>query len=148
VYGTTRPLNSFNPLWAQVEQYVDLVWLARRAPSLGDGVKVFFASPAWRPAWMGPFERRDLLRKYDPEASPAVRRYVLASWALLVVFIFCFIMWGAELSLASTLLVTAVSVLSLASLPALLEGRPWARPAEALRLALLPMLAWVLYVFR
>jgi sterol desaturase/sphingolipid hydroxylase (fatty acid hydroxylase superfamily) len=148
VYGTTRPLNSYNPLWAQVEQYADLVRLARRAPSLGAGLWVFFASPAWRPEWMGPFERRDPSRKYDPEASPAVRRYVLGNWVLLVVFVFCFVMWGAELSLATTLLVTGVAVLSLASLPALLEGRRWARPAEALRLALVPMLAWVLYVFR
>lgn len=148
VYGTTRPLNSFNPLWAQVETYVDLLRLARRAPSVGLALRVFVASPAWRPSWMGEAPRRDLLRKYEPPASPAVRRYALVNWALLMGGVFGYLLWGAELSAPSVLMVVGFIVLSLASLPALVEGRSWARPAEALRLASTPALVWVLFIFR
>ncbi|MFZ5446768.1 MAG: sterol desaturase family protein [Myxococcota bacterium] len=144
VYGTTRPINSFNPLWAQVETYVDLVKLARRAPTLFDAVKVFFASPAWRPAWMGEAEKRDLSRKYDPSASPGTKRYALINWVLLLFGVFAFLMWGASLAPMVKALIVGVMVMSLLSLPALIEGRSWARPLEVARLVTLPGLAALL----
>lgn len=144
VYGTTRPLNSFNPLWAQVETYVDLFKLARRAPTALDAVKVFFASPAWRPAWMGEAEKRDVSRKYDPAASKGTQVYALINWVVLLAGVFAFLMWGAPLPTMTKALVVGVMVLSLASLPALIEGRSWAKPLELARLVTLPGLGWML----
>ncbi len=146
VYGTTRPLQSYNPLWAQVETSVDLVRLARRAPTLTDAVKVFFASPAWRPGWMGEAPRRDFATKYDPPAPPGLQRYALVNWVLLLGGVFAFLMWGGALPLASQLAVAALVVLSLATLPALVEGRPWARALEGVRLLSLPVAAVVTIV--
>lgn len=143
VYGTTRPLASFNPLWAQVETYVDLVRLARRAPTLGDALRVFVASPAWRPAWMGEAARRDPATKYEPPASQGLRRYALVNWVLLLVAVFAFLMWGGALPRASQLALAAVLVLSLATLPALVEGKSWARPLEGARLLAVPVVAAV-----
>jgi sterol desaturase/sphingolipid hydroxylase (fatty acid hydroxylase superfamily) len=148
VYGTTRPLNSFNPLWAQVEQYLDLVRLARRAPTVVDAVKVFFASPAWRPAWMGEHEVRDLARKYDVPVSEGLKRYVLVQWVVLLVGVFCFLMWGAALSLVSLLAVSALVTLSIAALPGLVEGKAWAKPAEVARLLSAPGVAALVFIFR
>lgn len=133
VYGTTRPINSFNPLWAQVETYVDLFRLARRAPSLGQALKLFVASPAWRPEWMGEVVKRDFARKYAPEASPAARRYALVQWLVLLGGVFAFLMWGRALPPLPFFAVTGLIVLSLASLPALAEGKAWARPLEVAR---------------
>lgn len=147
VYGTTRPLNSFNPLWAQVEMYVDLVQLARKAPTAVDAFKVFFASPAWRPAWMGEALKRDFSRKYDTTPSPALVRYALFNWVLLLGGVFCFLMWGAALSAPSKGAVVAVVVMSVLALPALLEGRSWAKALEGARLLFVP-LALVLIAFR
>jgi alkylglycerol monooxygenase len=144
VYGTTRPLNSFNPLWAQVETYVELAKLARRAPTALDAFKVFFASPAWHPAWMGDFERRDPARKYDPPVSPGVRRYALGQWAALVAGVFVLLLFGQALSPLSQVSAAAFIALSLATLPALVEGRPWARAGEVVRLVLAPALVAVL----
>ncbi|MEW6434362.1 MAG: sterol desaturase family protein [Myxococcota bacterium] len=144
VYGTTRPINSFNPLWAQVETYVDLVRLAAKAPSVGQALKVFFASPAWRPAWMGEAEKRDFARKYQPAASAGVRAYAFAQWVLLLGGVFSFLMWGRALGPAPFWAAVGLIALSLASLPSLVEGKRWARPLEGLRLvavaALVPLL--------
>ncbi len=148
VYGTTRPLNSFNPLYAQVESWMDLVRLARRAPTARDALKVFFASPAWRPEWMGGYEARDVTRKYDPPASRAMQRYALVNWLLLLAGVFVFLMWGGELTLPSQAAAAAVLVLSTLTLPTLLEGRPWAKWLEGARLASLPALAALLLVAR
>jgi sterol desaturase/sphingolipid hydroxylase (fatty acid hydroxylase superfamily) len=148
VYGTTRPLRSCNPLWAQVETWADLVRLARRAPTALDALKVFVASPAWRPAWMGGYEARDPATKYDPQVSPGVQRYALWQWGALLVGVTAFLFLGPRLSPGSLAAATALIALSLASLPALVEGRPWARSAEAARLALVPVVAVLLVVLR
>ena len=146
VYGTTRPLNSYNPLWAQVEQYIDLVRLAKRAPTALDAVKVFFASPAWRPAWMGEAPRRDVAVKYDPQATPGTVRYAMVNWVLLLTGVFVFLMWGAGLPSMTKALAVGVMLLSLVSLPSLIEGRSWAKPLELARVLTLPGLAVLLIV--
>jgi len=141
VYGTTRPINSFNPLWAQVETYVDLFRLAARAPSVGQGLRVFFASPAWRPAWMGEPTRRDFATKYQPTTSVGVQRYALVQWLVLLGGVFAFLMWGRGLAPAPFWAAVGLIALSLAALPALVEGKPWARPLEAGRVATVLVLA-------
>lgn len=148
VYGTTRPLNSYNPLWAQVEGYADLFRLAKRAPTWKDTFKVFFASPAWRPEWMGSYVARDVTKKYDPQASTGLGKYTLVQWVALLLGVFFFLLWGAELSVPSKVASVAFILMSLVALPALVEARSWARALEGARLAALPVLAIVLFVAR
>ncbi|MDP1824026.1 MAG: sterol desaturase family protein [Archangium sp.] len=148
VYGTTRPINSYNPLWAQVETYVDLVQLARKAPTTVEALKVFFASPGWRPAWMGEALKRDFSRKYDPQSSPATVRYALFNWLVLLGGVFAFLMWGAALSGTSKAAVVAIVVMSVLSLPSLVEGRSWAKALEGARLLSLPIALGIIAVVR
>ncbi len=133
VYGTTTPLGSFNPLWAQVERYVELVRLARRAPSMVDALKVFVASPAWRPEWMGETPKRDWAVKYDVRPSDVVQRYVFSQWLVLLAATFVFLMWGQGEALEWRLAFAACIALSTTSIPGLLEGKAWAKPLEAFR---------------
>lgn len=148
VYGTTRPINSYNPLWAQVETYADLLRLARLAPTWKDRFKVFFASPAWRPEWMGTYVARDVTKKYDPQAPKGLTTYALVQWVLLLVGVFAFLMWGGGLSPASQAGVVVVVLMSLVALPSLIEGRTWAKALEGARLLALPALAVLLVVVR
>ena len=148
VYGTTRPLNSYNPLWAQVESYLDLFRLARRAPTKLDAFKVFFASPAWRPEWMGEALKRDFSRKYDPSSSPGTVRYALANWIVLLGGVFCFLLWGGALSAPSQVAAVLVVLLSVVSLPSLVEGRSWAKALEGARLLFAPLALIVIFVAR
>jgi hypothetical protein len=135
VFGTTTPLASFNPLWAQVERYVELVRLAARAPSVLLALKVFVASPAWRPEWMGETVKRDPAVKYEaPVGSPALTRYVFAQWLVVLGATFAFLMWGLGLPLGWQLVVATWLTVSVASLPGLLEQRRWARGLEVARL--------------
>lgn len=143
VYGTTRPINSYNPMWSQVEGYVDLWKLSRRAPTFGKAVKVWFASPAWREEWMGPYTARDHAVKYDPQPSQRTSSYVLANWFVVLGGVFIFLMWGSTLGTFGTLAVVALILASLMSLPALMEGRPWARGLEIARLIAVPIVAVV-----
>jgi alkylglycerol monooxygenase len=133
VYGTTTPLRSFNPLWAQVERFVGLWRTARRAPSPWDAARVLFASPAWRPPWMGPADVRDGAVKYDVAAPRDVQAYVFGNWLLVMGATFAFLLASRSLPLPWKLAAAGWLVLSAAVLPALLEERRWARPLEAVR---------------
>ncbi len=133
VYGTTAPLRSFNPLWAQVERYVELVRLARRAPTVFDALKVFVASPGWRPEWMGEAEKRDPAVKYDVSAPRPVKQYVFWQWLVLLGLTFVFLMWGQSTPLPWKLAFAGWIAVSVGAIPGLLEGRRWAKPLEALR---------------
>ena len=47
VYGTLAPLQSWNPVWANLKNYVGMVRDAWRAPRMGDKLMHVFASPGW-----------------------------------------------------------------------------------------------------
>ena len=75
VYGTIKPLRSWNPVWANVSFYLELARDSWHTRSWGDKVKRWFAAPGWRPAdvaAMFPGEPFDLKRAtYDPPLSAA-----------------------------------------------------------------------------
>ena len=51
-YGLTKPLASFNPLWAQAHYWIELARHSWRAPTVADKIAVWLRGPAWHPAWM------------------------------------------------------------------------------------------------
>ena len=73
VYGTRSPLASWNPLWANLQVYADLVRDSWRAHSWADKLRVWFKPPGWRPAdvaarWPKPdFDLAAARIKYDPQ---------------------------------------------------------------------------------
>ncbi len=150
VYGITHPLQSFNPLWAQVHYWAELVRRSRRAPNWREALKVWFASPAWHPEWMGETSAPPLSRaKYDPQTSASTRRYVLAQFTLVVVATFALLMWGNALSTAQAAAAATLILVSLLSLTGLLESKQWARPLEVARLALVvAAFAWAAWQWR
>lgn len=86
VYGTIKPLRSWNPLWANLSFYAELARDSWHTRSWGDKFRRWFAAPGWRPAdvaAMFPPEPFDLKRA--PYGPPLGRgRLVVATLAFLV----------------------------------------------------------------
>ena len=84
-YGITRPLRSFNALWAQVQPFAELTALSRSAPTWRDRLAVWLAPPersfAWQPA---PAPARARRRNTTSPFAGGLRRYVLVNFALAV----------------------------------------------------------------
>jgi hypothetical protein len=53
VYGITKPLASFNPLWANVHYWAEMWDVARRARRPLDRLRVLWMPPGWRPSDLG-----------------------------------------------------------------------------------------------
>jgi sterol desaturase/sphingolipid hydroxylase (fatty acid hydroxylase superfamily) len=71
VYGTRSPLRSWNPLWANLQVYRDLLLDSWRARSWADKLRVWLQPPGWRPAdvaarWPRPAFDIAAVQRYDP----------------------------------------------------------------------------------
>ena len=85
VYGTRSPLRSWNPLWANLQVYADLLHDSWHARSWADKLRVWFKPPGWRPADVAarfPKPAFDLaaVRRWEPALSPA------AAWGATLLF--------------------------------------------------------------
>ena len=86
VYGTRSPLRSFDPLWANLQVYRDLVQDAWHAAAWADKLRVWLRPPGWRPADVrrrhprAPFDIR-LVERFDPPLPPAAARWGVGLFA-------------------------------------------------------------------
>ena len=74
VYGTRKPLGSWDPLWANLEVYADLLHDSRHTRHWSDKLRVWFKPPGWRPADVAarfPRPAFDIAarRRYEPAVS-------------------------------------------------------------------------------
>jgi alkylglycerol monooxygenase len=133
-YGTTKPFRSFNALWAQVQPLAALAALAHGAPTFRARFAAWLAPPERRFPWQPP-DDAGAAGKHEVPLSPALRRYLLVSFALVLGATFLLMLYGARLP--ATWLVTGVALVlvSILSTGGLIERRPWARTVEVARVA-------------
>lgn len=140
VYGTVKPLHSFDPLWANVQW----AWLCAKdsfaAPSLGQALRVWVAPPGWRPDGLTPYPppaevTRASQVKYRPPAWPGLAPYVAVQFVP-VGALLTGLLLVEETAPTPALAVGAALVFFAAwSWSRLFERRPGAVPLEAARLA-------------
>ena len=71
VYGTRAPLNSWDPLWANLEVYAGLCATAWHTPRWRDKLAVWFKPPGWQPAGVPPKPSFDIakVQRFAPPLS-------------------------------------------------------------------------------
>ncbi len=84
VYGTRSPLQSWDPLWANLEVYASILKDAWHAQSWMDKLRVFYKPPGWRPADVAArfpkpaFSMPEAGRKFEVPASRAAQALAFA----------------------------------------------------------------------
>ncbi|HZS41642.1 MAG TPA: sterol desaturase family protein [Polyangia bacterium] len=150
VYGITKPLASYDPLWAQLHYWFEMWHLARTAASWRDKVFVWFASPAWKPRNLPNPEPRavspETYAKFDPRPSLGRIVYVTLHFVVITGATFTVMMWNQRFPHWLLIGLVAAIVLTLWSFGALLQNKRWATFAETGRLTLVAGLAgaWLL----
>lgn len=140
VYGLTRPLHSWNPLWANFHYWIYLFQLARQAPRWSDKIRLWFMPLGWIPPGVEPpppFEEvtRESLRKYDPKAPLLLALYALFQFVLVLAATLVVMHLDDEGAPRWQLIVpAALLVWSLVNLGAIFEKRRWTVTSELLRL--------------
>ncbi len=84
VYGTRSALQSWDPLWANLEGYTSMLKDAWHAQSWADKLRVFVKPPGWRPADVAArfpkpaFVMTDARKKFEVPLSPAAKALAFA----------------------------------------------------------------------
>ena len=137
VYGTRAPLESWDPLWANVEVYADLARKSRHATRWRDKLRVWFMPPGWQPAsivggpWAKPAFDLQRVRTYDPPMNPRVRAFVLLQLTVAIAGAVPLLWFSEELS-GSALLAGAFAIIGvLWATGAVMQGRLRLGPALA-----------------
>jgi len=135
VYGTRAPLESWDPLWANVEVYADLARKSRHVDRWRDKLLVWVMPPGWQPAgvgggpWAKPAFDLRRVRTYDPPMDPRVRAFALLQLVVAIGGAVPLLWFADELSRA-TLLAGALAIVGvLWATGAVMQGRVRLRSA-------------------
>jgi sterol desaturase/sphingolipid hydroxylase (fatty acid hydroxylase superfamily) len=128
VYGTRKPLRSFDPVWANLEVYAQLARDSLRTRRWRDKLLLWLKPPGWRPADLAasdtgpPFALADV-RRHDPAIRPAVAGYALAQFAIQLGCAVHFLQVQRTAPTAQTAAYLAWIVVSLVGIGGLLDAR-------------------------
>lgn len=132
VYGTRAPLDSWDPLWANLEVYADLARKSWQAPRWGDKLRVWFRAPGWRPAQataqVVPFELAKV-RTFDPPLTPAARWFATLHLAGAVIATVPVLWYAQSMPQAGLVMASAAIVAALWLAGAVMQRRVSVRSA-------------------
>ncbi|HMI04801.1 MAG TPA: sterol desaturase family protein [Pedobacter sp.] len=129
-YGITTPLASWNPVWANLHYWHELLGTARRSPRLADKIRVFTKPPGWYPEHMGGFKpapeiNAENYSKYNPEYHIKLAGYVIMQFIMGLTAGTVILFLNASLPLIPMIIGSVFLVLTLITCGALLEGKKW-----------------------
>lgn len=143
-YGITKPLKSWNPVWANMSHYAEMTKDLRRINRWSDRIKYLFMKPGWLPDYLGGYRPAPAVdanfRKYDTPSPLSLNLYVLFQYLLCLVGTALFLFKGDHFTLGEKGVITALITITVVNCGVLFEQRKWVRWVEWLRLVSYPLL--------
>lgn len=146
VYGVTKPLRSWNAVFANLAHYADMREDLQRIPRWSDRLRYLFKKPGWLPASLGGYRAApdvdpDTHRKYQSQTSSILNYYVLFQYVICLLVTAFFLFQADHFSLAGKSLISVLICFTVVNCGVLFEQRPWVHAAEWLRIVALPGIA-------
>ncbi|MCL4113654.1 UNVERIFIED_CONTAM: hypothetical protein GTU68_025949 [Idotea baltica] len=142
IYGVTKPLASFNPVWANLDYYADF-WKDLQLPmKWRDRLRLFYKKPGWLPEYLGGYRAPkemspDATLKYDIGIPLGLNYYILFQYLIILIIASGFLFNLDAFNRIEQLMIGGVIILSIASIGGLFDGRRWAVIIEVFRWGLL-----------
>lgn len=138
VYGTVKPVPTWNALAANFAQWGELWKMSAATRPLLDKVRIWFAPPEWRPADLGgpvTVPPADLAThpRYDARAPRRIQGYVALQFTIAAAGTVAYLWVESTASPVYLGACAAVFVVTLVAWGGLLEKRRWAWPLEVAR---------------
>ncbi len=138
-YGITTPLRNFNPAWANVHVWVEIVARMRATPRWIDKLRALVAPPRWLPPGViappkstVPLSERP---KFDVTAARGAQLYAALSLVTTIAGTVLVLWFGKTWAPTVVVTLAACLVLATATATGIIEGKRWAWPLEGLRVA-------------
>jgi hypothetical protein len=155
VYGLTKPLNSWNPLWANLHVWGDLFRDAWLAPRRLDKVRIWFMPQGWRPEGLpenppSPEVTPRTVIRYDTRVPRVLDLYALGHFVAVLPMTVGLMAAADSLPRAEVAGGAMLVLWALMNLGGIFDHRRWALLSESLRLpatavavgARLPDVSW------
>tara|TARA_R110001599_G_scaffold203055_1_gene400016 strand:+ start:47556 stop:48794 length:1239 start_codon:yes stop_codon:yes gene_type:complete len=151
IYGITKNLNSWNPVWANMAHYSDMWGDIKSIPKLSDKIRYVFEKPGWLPDYMGGYRApQDVdtnnYRKFNTETAARLNVYVLVQYIILLAGTSMFLFNLEQMQATDKMIFAGVIIYSVVSFGALFENRSWGLPMESLRLIFIISAAFYAFV--
>jgi len=142
VFGLRKPLNSWNPIWANVHVYWRLALDFFSMPGMTNKLKLLFKPPGWRGELQQSHcklgtENVDLAARFDPEISTFSLAYTFVQFLFTVILSLAVLLGSASLSYSLVSVAVIYLFFSYFVAGALLEGKEFALTLEIVRLVFL-----------
>jgi alkylglycerol monooxygenase len=148
-YGITKPVNSWNAVWANVSHYAEMTDDLKKIPSWTDRFKYLFKKPGWLPESLGgyraapPIDKANY-RKYDTLSPLSLNLYVLFQYTLVLIGTALFLYNADEFSLGEKAFISGLVCWVVVNCGVLFEQRAWVKWAEWIRILIYPVLLSVI----
>jgi alkylglycerol monooxygenase len=144
-YGITRPINSWNAVWANFSHYSEMGKDLKRIPVWSDKIKYLFMKPGWMPDYLGgyrpaPEVEKATYKKYDTPAPISLNWYVLFQYILCLIGTALFLFNASQFSLAEKAAITVLISVVVVNCGVLFEAKTWVIWSEWIRIILYPAL--------
>ncbi len=153
VYGITKQVKSWNPIWTNFEYWVDLGKDLLKVRGAGHAVLMLVKMPGWKPEELGGVSEPkpvtpETFHKYDTEISPGLNYYVLFQFIIILIASTSFLVFQGKSpindSLALKVSLAGLIVFSLMNIGGIFEKKRWVLFLEYARIVILAVVIIVL----
>lgn len=142
-YGITKPINSWNPIWANVSHYAEMANDIKRIPKWSDKIRYLFKKPGWLPEYLGgyrpaPDVDTTTYKKYDTPSPISLNLYVIFQYILCITGTALFLFNASKFSLSEKTFITILISWVVIDSGVLFEQRLWVKWAEWFRIIFFP----------
>jgi len=144
-YGITKPVNSWNALWANISHYAEMSYDLKRIPKWSDRVRYLFKKPGWLPEYLGGYRAappidKNTYRKYDTPSPLSVNLYVLFQFMICLGGTALFLFNQHKFLLSEKAFIATLIAIVVVNCGVLFEQTPWVKLAEWIRIILYPVI--------
>jgi len=144
-YGITKPINSWNAVWANFSHYAEMGKDLKRIDSWGDKFRYLFKKPGWLPESLGGYRRapeveKASYQKYDTPAPVMLSYYVLFQYLLCLVGTGLFLFKQADFLIGEKVFFTIIISIVVVNCGVLFENKKWVIWSEWIRIFAYPMI--------
>jgi alkylglycerol monooxygenase len=144
-YGITKPINSWNPIFANFSHYVEMGKDLKQIPGWGDRIKYLFMKPGWLPKSMGgyrpaPEVDKSTYKKYRTDGPMQLNLYVLFQYILCLIGTSMFLFNSRKFDMGEKAIVAVIIAITVVNCGVLFEKRSWVKWSEWIRIILYPIL--------
>jgi alkylglycerol monooxygenase len=148
-YGITKPINSWNAVWANFDHYASMARDMKRMTSLKDKLQYMFMKPGWLPDYLGGYQSAPQIdkasyKKYRTPSAVALNYYVLFQYVICLIGTSMFLFKQGDFLLSEKAFIAALISIVVVNCGVLFENKRWVVISEWIRIIVYPALLIVL----